>query len=253
LTHVESTVFVKSADLIPHVEEDGVVYIAMDCSKIGSSSNLPQLAGSVIVDACQMRLSAKRLNALLERGNLVVTTLSKFYCGPAFCGLLLQKGPSSSLPRVLQQSLGLYLRFAVATQTLSSYLQLPVSERIRLMQLFRGTVMSELAARPNRFRMRDATRREKMGWPDADNEEFAMPSIVSFAVLDEAGATLDAKLLAHLYQQLASCHGVLVGQAVDLADGAVLRISCDARWIIRMSHEADNTSLRNALAFLKHI
>ena len=45
--------------------------------------------GSVVVDACQMRLGRPRLRKYLDRGYLVIVTGSKFFTGPAFSGALL--------------------------------------------------------------------------------------------------------------------------------------------------------------------
>ena len=86
------------------------------------------------------------------------------------------------------------------------------------------------------------------GWP-GDNEEFATCSIVAFRVV-RGGRALGPGEAAVLHRRLAQEHGVLLGQPVSLPDGAAaLRLSCDARWVLRLA-TAPNPSalLETALA-----
>lgn len=86
-----------------------VLLLAMDCSKLGarapSDPCLADIAARwpddvrIVIDACQMRLSRRRLGALLDRGYLVLVTGSKFFTGPAFSGAIL-------VPRKLADDLG---------------------------------------------------------------------------------------------------------------------------------------------------
>ncbi len=94
---------------------------------------------------------------------------------------------------------------------------------------------------------------EEEGWP-GDNEEFAVCSIVAFRVVRE-GRPLDAAGAGELYRRLAAERSVLLGQPVALRDGsAALRLSCDARWIVRLAHSAQpEAELRSALAWTDFI
>jgi hypothetical protein len=84
-------------------------------------------------------------------------------------------------------------------------------------------------------------------WP-GDNEEFGICSIVAFRVL-RSGVPLNVAEAAALHRQLAVDHSVLLGQPVALRDGsAALRVSCDARWIVRLaSSDAPEALLSEAL------
>ena len=76
-----------------------VLLQVMDSSKLGASAPSREclrriqsrFAGAVhlVVDACQMRLSLKRLHEHLDQGHLVLISGSKFFTGPAFSGALL--------------------------------------------------------------------------------------------------------------------------------------------------------------------
>ena len=76
-----------------------VLLVLIDVSKTGLISPSPACALgladrfpgqlAVLVDACQLRLSAAALRAYLERGALVAVTGSKFLTGPAFSAALL--------------------------------------------------------------------------------------------------------------------------------------------------------------------
>lgn len=131
---ITESLFLPSSEPF-RVEKTNVCYVAMDCSKIGSSSDLPSVP--CIVDACQMRLSVGRLNAILDAGHTVVATLSKFFCGPAFCGLVLTKRralPPSSVARDLSR--GLFLRFCVAEALARDYFAVPLEKRLQLSSMF---------------------------------------------------------------------------------------------------------------------
>jgi hypothetical protein len=76
-----------------------VALYAMDHSKIGarypSAACIDEIlshhgsAVQVIVDACQARLSRRRLRTMLDRGFMVLITGSKFFTGPPLSGALL--------------------------------------------------------------------------------------------------------------------------------------------------------------------
>lgn len=81
------------------VTHDHVLLQAMEASKFGwkapSDTLLDDIAArfpgrvQIVSDACQLRISRTRLNALLSKGMIVLVTGSKFFTGPAFSGALL--------------------------------------------------------------------------------------------------------------------------------------------------------------------
>jgi selenocysteine lyase/cysteine desulfurase len=75
-----------------------VLVVMVDVSKTGLATPSLEVARrlgaqsgdvTVLVDACQLRLSASALRGYLDAGFLVAVTGSKFAGGPAFCGALL--------------------------------------------------------------------------------------------------------------------------------------------------------------------
>src|SRR6185437_4633220 len=90
-------------------EGAGVLLQIMDASKLGwrapSRACLDEIARRwpdkvvVAVDACQMRLSRRRLRSYLDRGYMVLLTGSKFFGGPAFSGALLVPSVLSLAPQ----------------------------------------------------------------------------------------------------------------------------------------------------------
>ncbi len=247
LPHVEHTFFVPSSHPAVISGEDEIL-LAMDCSKVGSSSDLH--GARCIIDACQMRLSLNRLNALLDCGHIVVATLSKFFCGPAFCGMVLCS-KSVVVPETRPLSRGAFLRFCVAEATLRDYFALPVQLRCHVVRMFVDAVKNALLKRPHRFRIRSPTKVGSFGWPCCDNEEFSVPTIISFAVLEADGRPMDLAAVTRLYTYLATERNVLVGQPVALPDVPVLRMSCDARWVIKLASEKEPEKyLQMALRFL---
>ncbi|HEY2009622.1 MAG TPA: hypothetical protein VGH23_11565 [Rhizomicrobium sp.] len=78
---------------------DHVLLQTMEASKFGwkapSDALLDEITArfpgrvQIVSDACQLRISRIRLNALLSRGTIVLVTGSKFFTGPAFSGALL--------------------------------------------------------------------------------------------------------------------------------------------------------------------
>ncbi len=76
-----------------------VILHQLDMSKTGLVGPRAELIDSlmeaypdqitIVVDACQARLAPERINALVRKGMLVMTTGSKFLTGPPFCGAVL--------------------------------------------------------------------------------------------------------------------------------------------------------------------
>ena len=134
-------------------EDEDEWLFAMECSKLASRSPLPAARRRLLVDACQLRLGRSRLAALLERGCLVVGTLSKFFCAPAFCGfVLLPPGlppPSPPLPPPPPpMGRGLWLRFAVGLGVMADYYSLPAARRAQMLDLFVAAARARLVRSP---------------------------------------------------------------------------------------------------------
>lgn len=86
---------------------------------------------TVLVDACQMRLSPPTLRGYLEKGFWVVITGSKFLSGPTFAGdLLLPSGTSRDHPELSKHTVhpGLVLRWEAALEELRAFSRVPPSQ-----------------------------------------------------------------------------------------------------------------------------
>jgi hypothetical protein len=83
-----------------------VLVVLIDVSKTGLISPTPACAfglaarfpgkATVLVDACQLRLSGATLGAYLDRGAMVAVTGSKFLTGPAFSAALMIPGSAAA-------------------------------------------------------------------------------------------------------------------------------------------------------------
>jgi hypothetical protein len=193
-----------------------VALFAMDSSKFGlrSPSNdclswIADAAGDdvlIVIDACQARLSRRRLRWYLDRGFLVLITGSKFFTGAPFSGALLLpanlaarcavlgdvpdglgayggqsdwpvrfSGIRASLPA--QINLGTLLRWTSALAEMRDYFAVPDAFREFALAQFADVVPNLIAAEPCLEPMplpsEDAT---------ADSEEFAVRTIFPFFV-----------------------------------------------------------------------
>ncbi len=102
---------------------------------------------TVLVDACQFRLSHATLQAYLARDFVVALTGSKFVGGPSFSGALLMPGLRSD--RALEACTpGLLLRWEAALQSLRAFRALP-EDRIRNFLLaFAAAIRKHIAQHP---------------------------------------------------------------------------------------------------------
>lgn len=90
----------------------------LDAAKTGAGAPSPGLVArlkaqhgerlSVVVDACQMRVSPAAIRAHLAQGSMVQVTGSKFFAGPPFSGALLVPPATAQAASVLPKGLGLY-------------------------------------------------------------------------------------------------------------------------------------------------
>jgi hypothetical protein len=252
-----------SASLTPREDHDEAVLSAieaaiardhavmvqiMDSSKLGwhapDRACLDEIARrwpdrvQVVVDACQMRLSRRRLRAYLARGYMVLITGSKYFGGPAFSGALLVPG---CLARALEggaplaaglfdyvgrsdwpmhwtalrarsarrPNFGQWLRWEAALEEIEAYFRVPAPFRSLAVRELGGAIESLLLSpvlRPVRTGAADA---------DVDDEEFCHPTIFPF-VLQRDGRLLGADDCQLLYRALRTdLSGTFGGSASD--------------------------------------
>ena len=215
----------------------------------------------VVVDACQMRLGWRRMQAYLDRGYMVLVTGSKYFGGPAFSGALLiptRLSPTSLSPTSLSPtSLARLLDDATVAPGLMDYtsrsdwpkgwttLRARFRSRLNFGQWLRWeAALEEMGAYD---RLPDAFRARAVGELSAglkslitlspslrliepepsctDDEEFSVPTILPFTLLGRGGPLSTAsgrKLHRALMQDLRE----------SLADGAADRDVAACRCLI---------------------
>ncbi len=205
-----------------------VVLQTMDASKFGwrapsaacvssIEATWPHLV-QVVVDACQMRSSPSRIRRYLAREQIVIVTGSKFFTGPPFSGaILLPQKPAHlirahrRLPTPLMDYLtrldfpqswselrrdfetdpnfGLWLRWVAALEEMRNYYSLDMN--------FRKRVLVGIAAAVS-IAMTSCSGVEPVmpfsNTIEADDEEFATPTIFPFLVRDKHGYLTSAQV-----------------------------------------------------------
>jgi hypothetical protein len=195
----------------------------MDSSKLGwrapSEACLGEIANrwpgkvQVVVDACQMRLSRRRLRSYLERGYMVLITGSKFFGGPAFSGaLLVPEELACSLDRAGEIAPGLFdyasrsdwpmrwtalrsrfesrpnfgqwLRWEAALEEIGSYYAVPDAFRAKALGELEAGIASMIALTPSLGAIASG-----MGNLGVDDEEFAHATIFPFTLKRSGGQT----------------------------------------------------------------
>jgi hypothetical protein len=193
----------------------GVLLQIMDSSKLGwrapSEACLDEIASrwaddvQVVVDACQMRLSRRRIRAYLDRGYMVMVTGSKFFGGPAFSGALLVPASlkrsldrADSIPSGIvdyaactdwpkgwtalrsqferRPNFGQWLRWEAALEEIRSYYDVPDEFRALALRELRIGIENLTALSPSLRPFGTA----KAG--AADDEEFCGTTIFPFAL-----------------------------------------------------------------------
>jgi hypothetical protein len=188
----------------------------MDSSKLGwrapSEACLDEIAWrwpdrvQVVVDACQMRLSRRRLETYLDRGYMVLITGSKFFGGPAFSGALLfpatlvrsfehaegiagglvDYASRSDWPKRLTRwrsrfesrpNIGQWLRWEAALSEMTTYYGLPAAFRTLALRELGRTIASLIALSPSLRPVPCG-----VNGSDAEDEEFAQATIFPFTV-----------------------------------------------------------------------
>jgi selenocysteine lyase/cysteine desulfurase len=230
----------------------------MDCSKLGwrtpSEECLDEIARRwpyqvrIVVDACQMRLSRRRLNTYLERGYMVLITGSKFFGGPAFSGALLvpavlarsiargrrmaggliDYASRSDWPQGLggwrakfesRPNIGQWLRWEAALSEMTAYYDVPEAFRALAVRELGAAMTSLIALSPSLGPISPAA-----ATSDAD-EEFAHPTIFPFTI------RRDHHLLSVADSRL--MHRALTGDCADLvADSAADRAIAAQRCLV---------------------
>jgi hypothetical protein len=221
----------------------------MDSSKLGwrapSEACLDEVASrwpddvQVVVDACQMRLSRRRIRAYLDRGYMVIVTGSKFFGGSAFSGALLVP---ASLKRSLDRAdstpsgildyaactdwpkgwtalrsqferrpnFGQWLRWEAALEEIRSYYDVPDEFRALALRELRIGIESLTALSPS---LRPFGTAQKTG--AADDEEFCGATIFPFTLHRGHGA-LPVTECRMVHRALARDLGdALAGSAAD--------------------------------------
>ena len=230
-----------------------VLLVVLDVSKTGLRA--PSRAAAIelerrfpdrltlLVDACQARLSRASLRRWLEQGALVALTGSKFFAGPAFSGALLvpacrQTGMAEIPPLADgQPNFGLLLRWEAALAELRLFAALPDAAVAACLTEFSTAMLQRLeqdaAFDPVLPPARPAGARE---WDD-------VPGILPFRLRDTAGQFLDMAAVSALYKALPRdlsgpgkpFSGVRcrLGQPVPCGtEGAALRLCLSSRQIV---------------------
>ena len=267
-----------------------VLLAVLDVSKTGLS--VPSLACAarlkaahgetltVLVDACQFRLSGQSVARRLNEGFLVAVTGSKFYGGPAFCGALFV--PASCAEQLRAQplsralcdysaradwpagyaarsllsdapNLGLLLRWEAALHEMWAFHALPMTEVAGFVAEFAAAMAAHLASCPQ-LEPIAAPRSSQAGrgWD-------SVPTIFPFLVRGPAGV-LGSAAVQTLYEQLRArpSDPVRLGQPVAIGrrEGgplSALRLSLGARDVVEAlsrpdGREAVAARARRALA-----
>jgi hypothetical protein len=251
-----------------------VILHVLDTSKTGLAGVTRQAARAlakqadgrvcVVVDACQLRCPAQRVQGDLEAGFMVMITGSKFAGGPPYAGaLLLPPGLAESLrgsvpaglaaysarydwPAKLRRNftsaleapfnLGLGLRWEAALATIEPFFALPESIRAHICVWFAAAVQRQIAARPH-LRM-------TAPYPDAT----IFPVVTDGATSQEGAAMLYAALataVAGMPAELGrSCH---VGQPVAVGGAWALRICASMPLVLDIAaHMAEGRTIESA-------
>lgn len=254
-----------------------VLLVLLDVSKTGlvapsaaCAIRLQQRYGAaltVMVDACQFRLSTESLGNYLAQGFMVAVTGSKFVGGPPFSGaLLLPPGelerlhrapltpalgdycaradwPAGFISRAVLpdvQNFGLLLRWEAALHELEAFRQVP-ADRLRQV-LEQVAAVAEAALASQAFEPLAAPRVGRFGRDGWD----AAPTLFPFLARGANGLLTAAETQA-LHQTL-SARRILLGQPVPVGrrDGrpiSALRLAISARQLVQAARDPDGADL----------
>lgn len=188
----------------------------LDAAKTGTGAPRPGLVArlaaqhgerlSVLVDACQMRISPAVIRAHLAQGSMVQITGSKFFAGPPFSGALLVPPATARAAPVLPKGLGLYCgasewppalshcsaqlpatrnlgilaRWQAAIEEIDRFQSVPSSDANRLLERF-AAEMTEAIGNCKELGLVEAPVLDRTGL-DASHHWSATPTILSFTL-----------------------------------------------------------------------
>lgn len=213
LSEIDSDVEAKVAEAVGRGHR--VMLHAMDRSKFGrrgpSQECIAALTAKwtdrlqIVIDACQARLSGRRIAAYLARGYIVLITGSKFFSGPPFSGAMLvpqrvadalELAPvprglfdyfsASEWPRAWrtlrrqfssQLNFGAWLRWEAALAEMRAYFAVPRETRQTILERFAATVTDRLS----RSSVVTLLPEQEEDFSDRlDDEEFVHRTVFSF-------------------------------------------------------------------------
>jgi hypothetical protein len=277
---------VRAAVLAATAAGRHVLVHAMDSSKCGRRFPSPGVldecqsrhgpALTVVVDACQGRISAERLASHLARGRLVTITGSKFHGGPPFSGALLvppafeaAMSGLGAVPAVLARLtaatawpaewprlraasdrspiVGLHLRWTAALAEMRAYAAIPLAQRQSTLATVTTLLHGALDCHPSLAPLASLASLAPLapvitrGAPaisgGADDLGDDLPTIVPF-VLRHDGRCLPYEACSQISQQLHAL-GMHLGQPVRVGTAGALRICADARLVCALAQAPD--------------
>jgi hypothetical protein len=248
-----ATIDAEFAQAVSDANDAGMacLVIAVDVSKTGliapSNPCLNQLSKrpstTILMDACQFRLSRQTLQAYLDQGLWVALTGSKFMGGPSFSGVLLHAKQSLSDWPSDDENQGARLRTAAAVHDMRRFFALPNASIADALTRFAQTVECAFAGCKNLVLLAapPIPRATSQAWD-------SIPSIFLFWVKNAEGTALDVEALKHLRNGLIHDERVQLGQAVEISpDLAALRLCASARWVISAVTENRLDAMLNTL------
>jgi hypothetical protein len=268
-----------------------VLIVLLDVSKTGLAAPTAACAArlkarfgarlTVLVDACQFRLSPKEIRRRLNLGFLVAVTGSKFLGGPAFSGALLIPPAARDRLRVAALpwremtssaredwreayagrallpaavSLGPALRWSAPLDTMAALNRIPSDALAHFVDAFGTALAARVAGAPAAFRLLNpppAGRAHESEW---DRNATIFPLL-----LLRAGALLDADAVAFVFERLRTiaqernAGHLWVGQPVVVGEArgrpvAALRLALSAQHLLAYACEADGVGKLMTLA-----
>jgi hypothetical protein len=201
----------------------------------------------VVVDACQMRSSRKRIAAYLERGYLVLLTGSKYFTGPAFSGALLVPAAlgdaidaaSPTIPQLgeyctrsdwpkrwpalraqfsSRPNFGLWLRWEAALEEMRAYYAIPESFRRTALATLGEGIARLVAASPS---LRLLPQQRDPIDPGIDNDELLLPTIFAFT-LEQHGCAVSLDRCKAIHNALARDISLTADEAETAAQSHLL-------------------------------
>ncbi|CAF1517395.1 unnamed protein product [Rotaria sordida] len=237
--------------LVSRSENTHVLLHAIDTSKLGnrtpSHNCLERIEQqhskeslTILIDACQFRLSSRRIRDHINRGRLVIITGSKFLTGPPFSGAIIVPGRfraqiqqasvsnnmSSELaaysaiadwPRswtnvrsclstfssvLWKANIGQFLRWMAAVFELRRYLRVPVQQREQFILEAGAAIQAAFASVPDL--LEPFMNKNRSQFFDEYDEEFRHPTIFPFLIRqpNKSKSFLHEKTCKEIYQKL---------------------------------------------------